>query len=245
MDYGLGESAPDGSRYVHFMTAPPALLAGYGYLIRAESVARTIPGPEGRARADAIGLLLLQIEQQVTVAGEAAALAADTAIRARIASTRKRPDRGVHQLEDAVESRAVLSQPAGGAVGIADIEKLDKEAVGQDGQPYWRAQELGSSHLVGKRLSGYFQPGQAAPDQSQFRNHPIFQPDPSGPPMLIQRPIEARNFIATGVQVADAARLAEFRTIDRTAVKEIDAILAGSHPYVERARRIARGRGRP
>lgn len=241
MDIGLGESAPDGSTYVHFMEAPPALLDTYRLLLKAEATARTIPGPEGVARARAVALLLVQIEDEVTAAGVATAIAADAAIKGNIAHTRVRPDTGRHQLENAIQSRAVLSQPAGGAVGVADMDKLDSEAVGDsDGAPYWRAQEAGSSHLVGKRISGFFQPGASAPDPSQFRNHPIFEPDPTGKAMLIQRPIEARNFIRDGVKEADTTRLGLFRTIDRTAVVEMRTIVAGTHPYVERARRVGR-----
>jgi hypothetical protein len=239
MDIGLGESAPDGNVYVHFMEAPAALLDTYRLLLQAEATARSIPGPEGTARARAISLLLVQIEDEVTAAGAATAAAADAAIKANIGKTRVRPETGRALLEDAIESRAVLSQPAGGAVGIADMATLDTKAVGDsDGQPFWRAQEAGSSHLVGKRISGFFQPGQSAPDASQFRSHPIFEPDPTGKPMFIQRPIEARNFIRDGVSEADSARLALFRTIDRTAVAEMRTIVAGTHPYVERARRV-------
>lgn len=239
MDPINGEVAPDGQRYVHFMEAPPALLDTYRLLLQAEATARSIPGPEGVARARAVALLLVQIEDEVTAAGVEAAKVADTAIRDRILGTQVRPT-NTQKLLDSIESRAVLSQPAGGAVGIADMDRLDKIAADQAGQPYWRAQELGSDHLVGKRISGYFQPGQAAPDKASFRSHPVFQPDPTGPPMLIQRPIAARHFIADGARVADQARLAAFRTIDRNAVAEMRAIVAGSHPFVERARRVGR-----
>lgn len=240
MDIGLGESAPDGHTYVHFMEAPPALLDTYRLLLQAEATARSIPGPEGVARARAISLLLVQIEDEVTAAGVATARAADAAIQGALSATQKRPDTGRNRLEDAIESRAVISAPAGGAVGVADFDKLESDAVGDDGEPYWRAQEAGSSHLVGKRISGFFQPGQSAPSQSEFRTHPIFQPDPGGKPMFVQRPIEARNFIREGVVAADSTRLGLFRTIDRTAVAEMRAIVAGSHPYVERARRVGR-----
>lgn len=246
MDYALGEAAPDGNRYVHFMEAPPALLDTYRLLIRAEATARSIPGPEGVARADAVALLLVQIEDQVTAAGVASATAADAAIRARIAATQVRPPtpKQAH-MTDAIESRGVLSVPAGGAVGIADIDRLDRIAADQQGRPYWRAQELGSDHLVGRRFSGLFQPGDSPPDASEFRNHPIFVPGEGGASMLITRPISPRHFIEEGVRAADAFRLQEFRAIDAQAVAEMKSIVGGSHPFVERARRVARGRRVP
>jgi hypothetical protein len=244
MDYGLGEPAPDGNAYVHLMTAPPALLDAYRRLIRCVDLAQTIPGPEGRARADAVGLLLLELEAEVTAAGEAAAVAADDAIKARIQATRLRPPGGRNRLEDAIQSRGIPSVPAGGAVGIADFDFLEKKAVDDHGDPYWRAQELGSDHLVGRKLTGFFMPGQAAPSQAEFRQHPIFQPDPTGTQMLIQRPIPAKHFLQEGVAAADTVRLAEFRQIERRFVTRIGSIMSGTHPFVERARRIARSRTR-
>lgn len=242
MDYGLGEAAPDGGKYVHLMLAPPRLLDAYRRLIRCVDLANTIPGPEGKARGEAVGLLLLELETEVTAAGEAAAVAADEAIKARIQATRVRPPTGRHRLEDAILSRGIPSVPAGGAVGVADFDHLDKIASDDQGEPYWRAQELGSDHLVGKRITGFFMPGQAAPSAADFRTHPIFELDPTGKPMLIQRPISARHFIAQGVAEADAVRLAEFRAIERRFVTRIGSVMSGSHPLVERARRVARSR---
>lgn len=244
MDYGLGEPAPDGNKYVHFMLAPPALLDAYRHLVRSVDLAAQIPGPEGRARADALGLLLLDLEAEVTAAGEAAALAADDAIKRKIESTRVRPATGTNRLEDAIQSRAIASVPAGGAVGIADFEHLEKTAADDQGRPYWRAQELGSDHLVGKRLTGFFQPGQSPPSAAEFRVHAVFEQDPGGAAMLIQRPIAARHFIAEGVEVADTVRLAEFRGIEKRFVPKVTSIMAGTHPFVERARRVARYRRR-
>lgn len=243
MDYGLGESAPDGHTYVHFMEAPPALLTTYRLLLQAESTARSIGGAEGRARAQAIALLLVKIEGEVTAAGQAAAVAAETAIRDKIDSTRVRPQ-GSDKLKDAIAARLVPSAPAGGAVGIADIDRLNTIAVDQQGQAYWRAQELGSSHLVGRRIKGVFQPGAAAPSQAEFRVHPIFEQGVAGGSMLVRRPIEPRHFIAEGVNVADSVRLGAFRRIDKDAVTQMRAIIAGSHSFVDRARRVARGRRR-
>lgn len=54
--------------------------------------------------------------------------------------------------------------------GVGNIDKLNTEVVGQDGKPYWRAVNYGSSHMVGKYLPpGIFRPGTAKPTSDAFR----------------------------------------------------------------------------
>lgn len=243
MDRELGEPAPDGNLYVHFMEAPPALLVLYEELLAAAAQARGIPGPQGTAIADAISLLIGEVEDAVTAAGESAAVAADAAMRDQIVFTQKRPD-NTGNLYNAIESRGVLSAPAGGAVGIADFNTLQNNAIGRDGVPYWRIQDEGSSHLVGHEVHGFFQPGDSPPDQSQSRVHPVFEPG-QGPLMKVQNPIPAKNFLEAGRAAADATRLGLFRGIDRTTTAAISDIMAGSHPLVARAARARGGRRLP
>jgi hypothetical protein len=225
----LGSSNSE-SGFFSVLPAPPALAGGLELLAECLLIARELPTGQGALVSD----LMAAVQAEVTGAAIQTARAADEAIRHRIALTRVRPRSpsfsgsdaftggggGRKLLEDGIHSESLGL----GGVGIASIEELDT-VVGKDGRPFWRTQEFGSTHNVGRVVLGFFQPGSVAPDQSQFRRHPIFVAGP-GVPMHIQRPIPARHFLRDGAAEAVLFREASFREIEVASVSEIRALRA-------------------
>jgi hypothetical protein len=224
----LGAEA-EGS-FVSVLPMPPALLAGLRLLEEAALLARETPfGPDMSAAIDA---LMAQTVDQVNAAAEETAKVAERAIVEEIKRTRVRPPTsGWNQmfegytpagarktLEEGIKAEPMLM----GAVGIGSIKELDS-VVGTDGKPYWRAQEYGSTHLVGRTIGGLFQPGGVFPSQQEFRKQGVFVVGPGGP-MHIQRPIVARGFITHGVEEAALFRGRQFSEAQAVAVAEIRAI---------------------
>lgn len=236
----------------YFAILPPEthLLNAYRILLDARRVAiRNFPGPEGRARALAIDVVLREVQTRVNVAATETAAEADKAIVALIKKTQVRPDppgRSAHtRLQEAIESRPLATNVAGGGVGIADISILDQVADAS-GQAYWRAQEFGSSHLVGKKVKGFFQPGRSAAGAAPFRTHPLFEVTSEGPQMLISRPIPERAFLREGAAAAEVFRQKALGRSVSPALAELRLIQSGNHPRIKAARKYLRGRkGRP
>lgn len=87
-----------------------------------------------------------------------------------IAKNKKRPRAGEPKtLENAITVEKFVRLGEFGW-GVGNIDKLNSEAVGQDGKPYWRAVNYGSSHMVGRFLPlGIFRPGIAIPNNQAFR----------------------------------------------------------------------------
>jgi len=184
-------------------------------------------------QAAEIEALIAEVERQVNEAGVLTAKASEEAIREFISRTRVRPRAPSFTGSDAVSgggSRKLLedgirSEALGeGAVGVGSIADLDT-VVGSDGRPFWRTQEFGSTHNVGRVVLGFFQPGNSIPNQQQFRQHAIFIAGP-GPPMHIQRPIPARHFLRDGAAAAGDFREREFRAIEGGAVGTIQVLRA-------------------
>ncbi len=135
-----------------------------------------------------------------------------------------------------IESRAVRSiLPGGGAVGIADIQHLVQATLRPSAKSttpyYWRAQEFGSSHNVGRVLLGVFQPGEAAPSEEQFRTHPAFESRPTGQKrflMRIHRPIPERAFLREGAWEAYLYRKTRFQATEAAAIEKMRQIASAS-----------------
>lgn len=121
------------------------------------------------------------------IAKETAKLAT-RAVKAELASSRRRPDTGhTPHLRNAIISRPLrrFGTVATGEVGIGDIEVLDAvvNPYGPQYGPYWRAQEQGTTHQAGRVVYGGFYgsggaPGPFKPDTA-FRSpnqgpHPVF-----------------------------------------------------------------------
>jgi hypothetical protein len=239
------EVAPDGRQYFKLLGVPPHLIRMYELLLRASELASARPDLTGKLQAQEIDALILTTKNRVDNDARATALEADRLIRARIEATRVRPPTlGVKNsqtsLMGGVESRPVPSVlPGGGAVGIAAIEALVRATFRPSANSstpyYWRAQEFGSSHNVGRVIMGVFQPGGAAPDAGQRRVHPVFEVRGSGEgdryPMRISRPIPERGFLREGAWDAYLYRRARFEATEAVAVdrmRRIGSVGSGS-----------------
>lgn len=232
-----------------FAVLPPErhLLNAYRMLLEARQVAlRNFPGAEGRARALAIDVVLKEVQGKVDAAATATASESEKLIVQRIKSTQVRPDPPGHsgrhvRLQDAIRSRAIKGTLAGGGVGIGEISELDK-VVGRDGIPYWKAQEFGSSHLVGRKIRGFFQPGNSPAGAAPPRTHPIFEVQTGAPQMFIQNPIPERAFLREGAADAEIFRQKALGNAVAAAIAELRLIQTGNHPRLRAARRYVRGR---
>lgn len=246
------QGAHDGNVYFKVLPPAPALVNSYRLLLEARTlflrVAQVTTDPVGKldaeARAAACDLVVKNVSDGAHRVASLTASESEKTIVARIHATQLRPDppgKSVNQrLQDAINSRPIAGFLGTLEVGIADVSKLD-DVVGEDGQPYWRAQEFGSQHLVGKRIKGLFQPGGAAPDQSQFRTHPVFEVGGEGArPMLIQRPIPEKAFIREGALAAESFRAREFAAVERAGVAELRLIETGNHPRLAAVKRVLR-----
>lgn len=157
---------------------------------------------------------------------------ADEIIRRHIETTRVRP-RASGRMSSAVKSRPLVTSVPSGAIGVADLDELDKSTpasrMGPRHIPYWYAQEFGSEAAVGRIVPGYFQPGNARAAADQFRVHPFFEQvgpkAPRGTPaMVITRPIEARHFLRDGTRDALALHLREIRRVNQVGTAGILSI---------------------
>ena len=139
-----------------------------------------------------------------------------------------RPPSGLQpRLQDLIWCTPVSTGPFSfGQVEIAWISKLD-QAINPNGgrEPYWRSQEFGSSHNVGRGIFGMFDGpgGSSVPSPLEFRQHPIFLPGPGGPG-TIKRPIPAKHFLRDGTDAAKAQWLAMVRVATQVAVSQIRAL---------------------
>lgn len=222
------EPAPDGNSYFKYLRGYVGLAESYAHAFRTRQSAQAIPHPQARAIARLLGLFILDLEDQVRGMEIAVAESADLAIKARIRATTVRPVSSAHGglLINRIKSRAVggFKLPVG-AVGIADISQLDQVADVK-GRPFWRAQEFGSRHLVGRLVTGFYQPGQVAPDAAQFREQSSFLVQRGGATMRIKRPIPERAFLRAGAADAERFRYRLVKQITKDAVAEIDRIAA-------------------
>lgn len=211
----LGESN-DESGFFSLLPAPPALAGGLELLAECLVIARELPGGLGAEIAD----LLAGVREAVDLAAvQTAKTGSESAIQ-HLNVSRVRPEAGGFRggrkrLNEGIHSEAL----GGGAVGIGAIGELDS-VVGTDGKPYWRAQEFGYTGNVGRVVLGFFQPGSSAPSQAQFRQHGVFVAG-DGPPMHIQRPIQARHFMREGAAAAALFREARFRQIELASIADL------------------------
>lgn len=218
---GTSFSPEDEQGFYSVLPTPPALLGGLTLLGEAAALGRALPS--GLDQSAAVEALIAEVERGVARAAVTTARESERAIIDRINKTRVRPIDGSEErkrLEDGVQSEPLTL----GAVGVASIEALDS-VVGIDGKPFWRAQEYGSTHNVGRVIIGLFQPGNSLPDQQLFRQHPVFVVGQGGA-MRIQRPIPARHFLRDGTAAAALFRERQFSEIESIAVDEIRGIRA-------------------
>lgn len=214
------------ARFYARIEPDPALARGYIFLLDAIA-AYTARGDV--VDAAATRAILNDVWQQFERLGPRAAAKADEFIRARIASTQVRPDAS-GRMRGAVISRPMPSTFPAGALGIADLDELDRQVVNPTATgagSYWRAQEYGTTAHVGRRVPGYFQPGQSRPSAAEFRVHPYFGAVLGArgtPAMVIKRPLEARHFLRDGADKAVAWHVSESSRILAGAVSRLRTI---------------------
>lgn len=233
----------DGNDYFVVLPPEPLLIDAFLTLEKARVEALKNPDKvEGRAQAAAISLVIAQVGSDVEAAAVLTSKQAEDMIRAQVSRTQKRPDPPGKslgkRLKSAIVCRALPSVLPGGGVGIGDISTLNEVADAQ-GRAFWRAQEFGSSHLVGRTLPGFFQPGNSPAGAAPSRTHPIFEVT-SGPPMTIHNPIPERAFLREGAVLAESFRQQALGNAVSTGIGELRKITTGAAANLDVLRRIVR-----
>jgi hypothetical protein len=179
------------------------------------------------------------------------AIVSEQAMRQQFKDSRRRDQSGIKTGREALLPNLV-SRPVRlgglmlGSVGIADVERMDRvinplmrTAAGR--KPYWRAQEYGSAHLVGKQLRGMFydtggvnptRPGAGSGQPIFLTNAAIkaWGADPgesaSGgrATMLVRNPIRPKGFIAAGVKAAVGPWNAKISAAEGELLRELRAL---------------------
>lgn len=108
-------------------------------------------------------------------------------IRNIIEQNTKRPG-STGKLRDSVDF-----EPLPDGWGVGNIAKMNSQV------PYWRAQNYGSSHIVGLKLpKGGFTPGEAKPNSDSFRAG-RWQTGAGEFHAKIKKPIPAMNYVQKGI----------------------------------------------
>ena len=186
------------------------------------------------ALASELAIVYVWFEDELNALAKATFRDAVTKVRARFKATQKRAYTVTRPyLLNQIKARPELnSRFATGAVGIGDIDELDKAINPRDPSkfPYWRSQEFGAKPS-GKTVYGYFfdrsLTSRSRPSQALFRVHPIFVASKPGQRMIWKRPIEPRYFLRDGADDAYRDWLAGIGKIQAQAIAEIKAVLAG------------------
>lgn len=231
----------DGSNYFTILPPEPLLIDAIDTLEATRLDALRNPDRlEGEAQAAVISSVIVDASRRIEAAAIKTAAEATRLIQARIDATQVRPDpiSGGRRMRDGIVCRPLATIVPGGGVGIADIGSLDAAAEDDQGRSYWRAQEWGSFHLVGQTFFGFFQPGSAPPNTSEFRHHPVFDVTKSGKKMTIQNPIPERAFLREGASLAEFFRQAELGNAVSRGISELQLVIAGTHPKLAAARRL-------
>lgn len=234
----------DGNDYFVVLPPEPLLIDAFLTLEKARVEALKNPNRvEGRAQAAAISLVISKVGADVHAASLLTAQQASALIEHRVNATQKRPDPpGAtfrRRLRDSIVCRALPSVIPGGGVGIGDIDTLN-QAADEQGRAYWRAQEFGSSHLVGRTLPGFFQPGDSPAGAAPSRTHPLFEVTGSGAPMTITNPIPERAFLREGAVLAEVFRQRALGGAVSSGIGELRRIAAGASANLPALRRIVR-----
>lgn len=242
------ELSPDGRRYFKLLGVSPHLIRMYDLLLEAAALAAVRRGFGGKAQATQIDLLILNTKRELDQTARLTSAEADRRIRDLIDQTRVRPPTaGVKDsntsLSGGIHSRPVPSLlPGGGAVGIADLEELIHATLRPSGGArvpfYWRAQEFGSEHVVGRTLFGVFQPGESAPSPSSVRRHPVFEVRGQGETrhgMVVRNPIAERGFLREGAYDTYLFRKGRNKATEARAIAQMNRI--GSQAAAGRFRR--------
>lgn len=210
--------------YTRLRPRPVSLIVGIhrdfvqvieGYLVMARRGDR-IATRQARLAQTAYGEFMADL----TKVAERTAILANEVIPEKFLSSRvgRPPTQGPAHLADALPTSRIIDTglPAG-VVGIVDLEELDKFI-------YWKAQEYGSDHMVGREIVGFFTtPGRADPDPAQFRTHALFQPAGRGKVAHFQNPIPEGRFIRDGLDVVQKYWSAQMLAAAEDAIQDLRA----------------------
>ncbi len=229
----------DGRDHFYRILDPwPGLVDAHAVAARIEAKLARIPSVDARAKAVLLRTLMRDLDREMRGVEFRTASHGTDAVRNRLDATRRRPA-GSGRLRGAITSRPITGPVPLGAVGIGDIDVLDRRAVGvrhsgrggtAGRQPYWHVQEEGSTHLVGRTMVGFFSPGFSRPNPMQFRQHPLFSTQAGGHgyggPMTVKRPIEPKYFLRDGSKDAEKFRYRETVRVTMMSVARARTILA-------------------
>lgn len=182
--------------------------------------------------ADATGIVLTGMLEDLNAIAQQYALLADTTIIRILIETRaqNRPmtgDLATH----------IVSEPGPlGSVRVALIEKLDEVVNPHGGYgPFWRAQEYGTGNSaegipsqVGRYLRGFFEPSGTPPDAAQrglrTGTDLAFMPDANGGPGRITVDLPGRHFLTGGTAEVGAKYLQRIGELERTYAERIEKL---------------------
>lgn len=228
----FGEPAPDGRRYFKVLPPPAGLIDGYETLVKAsrtyqQAASRSVD-PTLRAlnrqRAKKIDAALLKLTQRMSAVGKRGATMADAEARANFKRTQVRPDTSARQhLVDLMESRPLTTVLPAGAIGIFDMDRLDRV-------PYWRVQEFGYTIPTDRLpVPGYFMPGGSPPRAAEFRHHAEFEQMQyaKGMPALLLKAgtrIPERSFLRDAAEAVFDWRHARFLSAQREVLSALSGL---------------------
>lgn len=194
-------------------------------------IARETRNPEWIAVGQEVAKVQETFNASLNEVARLIALVATQEIKAILKEKTVRPPTGNRPgLQDLIYSVPVnTGNFSFGQVEIGWLSKLNQAINHKGGHlPYWRSQEFGSSHNIGRTIFGSFigADGGSPPDPSKFRQHPVFAMGTGvgAGPGTINRPIQAKHFLRDGTDVAKFQYLAMVRSVVQTAVAQISRI---------------------
>lgn len=220
---GLGhrfEAAPDGNTYFSVLGPSIHLVRSMQNILEAERIYLSFPRGRGRDQAAALEVIRRELETAVHASGVSTAQFAEERAKSLLNQRLVRPSTPKPQhLVDAIVARAIGGPTSFGAVGIGDISVLDAF-------PYWKAQEFGSSHLVGETLQGYFfhPGGPTRAGGAPYRSQAVFGVKAGGPKMLVQNPIVGKAFLTEATFDALGFRYRMWRNVEKVAVAQVRTV---------------------
>jgi hypothetical protein len=215
------EQGPDGNEFFAILGPSINLVAAIRDMLEAQRIYLSYPAGKGRDQAAAVGVIIKELETAVHLSGVSTAQYAEDKAKSLLEKRLVRPATpGPGHLRDGIKALplTVRGQPGSwGAVGVGPIALLDR-------YPYWKAQEFGSTHMVGAELHGYFfhpgGPSRAGAEPS--RSQAVFGvTGTKGPKMLVQNPIQGKGFLTEATIEAMAYRYGIWRGVENAAVAQM------------------------
>lgn len=217
--------------YYARVTGSLATLNAYQHLTKTAAIAYAAGLTTVGVKVDAIIAKLLADMDQLAIDS---ALRADREIKAQLSAgmVRKRKPAGFSgDLESHIRSRPLPTTLPIGSFGIADIDELDRtiNPATPGYGTYWRSVEYGFNRgqASSKPVPGYFMPGYARPDATQFRAHAYFEQMPYSKGMPALRPINpqpAVKFLEKGSAAVVSWHVRERTRIQSQAISAITTL---------------------